>query len=123
MKTRITRKGSQYTITTSDKNPATGKVDVLGAITEDFHGFNRYFTLRIDGRVFSTAIVPDVLVPDARRYFAACSLDENRALVHPEPCQECAGWIPAGQECQKCAEFHARWARIRADTDARIAAA
>jgi len=114
MKTRITRKGSEHTITTQDKNPATGKVDVLGTITEDFAGFNRYFTLRIDNRVYSTCIVPAPLVPEARAYFAACSLNENRELVHPDACQECAGWTPAGEECAKCAEFHARWARSRA---------
>lgn len=111
MQTTTRRKGSTYMITTRDKNPATGKVDVLCTIEPDGgFGFNAGYIRRdTDGFMTGTRSLPLPLVEEAKHYFASCSMSETREIQHPTECGECKGWVPFGsEECPKCAEFFAR---------------
>ena len=96
-----------YTIRTADVNPDTGEADVLATISEDYrHSWHLH--LEMPQHYIQAASMPLPVVDEAKRYLAACELDSQRRLIHPDVCNECSGFIPAAApECPNCAAYEA----------------
>lgn len=118
MKTTTRRKGNVYTITTQDKNPNTGKCDVLSTVElvigQQF-GTDYWLRRDTDGFMTGTCSMPLPLVDEAKSYFHFCRLSNSREVLHPTSCPICTCWVPANEECPACADLAARRAIFRAN--------
>lgn len=108
MQTVTRRKGNIYTISTRDKNPATGKADILATISEDYR-YSWHLHLDMPQHYIPAGSMPLPVVDEAKRYLAACEMGSDRVLIHPDICNECSDFIPASASgCPNCAAFEAR---------------
>lgn len=110
MQTVTRRTGHTYTISTRDKNPETGKADILATISEDYR-YSWHLHLDMPQHYIPAASMPLPVVDEAKRYLSACEMGSDRVLIHPDVCNECSGFIPASaSECPTCAAFRERQA-------------